>query len=149
MPHYLLDTNILLRLSDSSASEHNLVLDAVDRLTLQGDQCVITSQVLVEFWVVATRPISVNGLGWTPERTRTSITELLSQFALLPETDEIFTTWLDLVTSYQILGKRTHDLRLIAVMLTHQITHLLTLNVRDFPNVAGITIVHPQNLLNL
>jgi len=30
--------------------------------------------------------------------------------------------------------------------LTHQITHLLTLNPRDFPGNLGITIVQPQDL---
>jgi predicted nucleic acid-binding protein len=90
----------------------------------------------------------VNGLGWTTEQTHLELLQLLSQFELLPENDEIFSTWLDLVTNYQIMGKRTHDLRLIAVMLTQHITHLLTLNVRDFPSIPDITIVHPQDLLN-
>lgn len=148
MPQYLLDTNILLRSRDPNSPSHQLVSECVDCLVLEGNSCVITSQVLVEFWVVATRPISVNGFGWTPEQTRIQIGQLLSQFDLLPETDEIFTTWLDLVTTYRILGKRTHDLRLMAVMLTHQITHLLTLNPRDFPNNSGITIVEPYDLLN-
>ncbi|MBW4539356.1 MAG: hypothetical protein KME43_09430 [Myxacorys chilensis ATA2-1-KO14] len=52
------------------------------------------------------------------------------------------------MTIYRVMGKRTHDLRLIAVMLTHQITYLLTLNPRDFPSDSGITIVQPQNLSN-
>ncbi|KAM3101585.1 hypothetical protein ACKFKF_07530 [Phormidesmis sp. 146-12] len=76
--------------------KHTLVLYTVDRLVLQHNPCVITAQVLVEFWVVATRPISVNGFGWTTEQTRTKIAQLLSQFDLLPETEAIFTTWLDL-----------------------------------------------------
>lgn len=40
---------------------------------------VITAQVLVEFWVVATRPIAVNGLGWSAEQARTQIAQLLVQ----------------------------------------------------------------------
>lgn len=113
MPRYLLDTNILLRSSDPNSLSYQLASECVDRLISQGNPCVIISQVLIEFWVVATRPLEVNGLGWTTERTHTKIAQIISQFELLPETDEIFTTWLDLVTSYQIMGKRTHDLRLI------------------------------------
>ena len=30
----------------------------------QGDECFLTAQVLVELWVVATRPVEVNSLGW-------------------------------------------------------------------------------------
>lgn len=148
MPQYLLDTNILLRSRDPNSPSYQLVSNCVDLLVSRGDSCVITAQVLVEFWVVATRPIPVNGLGWTPEETRAKTAQLLSQFALLPETDDIFTTWLDLVTTYRVMGKRTHDLRLIAVMLTHNVTHLLTLNPRDFPTVPNLTIVQPQDLLN-
>jgi predicted nucleic acid-binding protein len=90
MTAYLLDTNILLRLVDSTAPAHNLVLDAVAAIWGSGNDCVLTGQVLIEFWVVATRPIQV------------------------------------------------------AVMLTHQVTHLLTLNPDDFSGLSEIEVVHPQ-----
>jgi hypothetical protein len=43
----------------------------------RGYECVITAQVLIEFWVVATRPIEVNGLGWSVEKTRAKINRLI------------------------------------------------------------------------
>ena len=63
MNKYLLDTNILLRASDLSSSRYDLAVNSVTSLIAQGHECIITSQVLIEFWVVATRPIEVNGLG--------------------------------------------------------------------------------------
>ena len=63
MKLYLLDTNILLRIADTSSPQHHLVLTAITNILSHGDKCVITSQVLIEFWVVATRPLDVNGLG--------------------------------------------------------------------------------------
>jgi len=35
---------------------------------------------------------------------------------------------------------------LVAAMHVHGVTHLLTLNVRDFARYPGITVVHPQTL---
>jgi hypothetical protein len=41
-------------------------------LLTQGDECFLTAQVLVELWVVATRPVEVNGLGWAVNTVRIS-----------------------------------------------------------------------------
>ena len=62
----LLDTNILLRLVATQAPEHADVVRAVASLLSRGEEPVICGQVLIELWVVATRPASVNGFGWTP-----------------------------------------------------------------------------------
>lgn len=144
---YLLDTNILLRASDPVSSNYTLATEAVDILLLQGNECVITAQVLVEFWAVATRPVNVNGLGWSIEQTSAEIEQILNQFTLLEETPQIFTDWLSYVTTYKVMGKRVHDVRLMAVMLVHGVTHLLTFNTDDFISTAGIAIVHPQTLV--
>ncbi|WP_163699288.1 type II toxin-antitoxin system VapC family toxin [Adonisia turfae] len=63
------------------------------------------------------------------------------------ETSQIFPSWFALVTDNQIKGKRTHDVRIMAVMLTSDIGHILTLNPDDFSRVPGISIVHPQQVL--
>jgi len=72
----------------------------------------------MEFWVVATRPLAVNGLGWTPQETKLALQMLLNQFKWLEETPDIFRLWFSLATSYNISGKRTHDLRIIAIDLS-------------------------------
>jgi predicted nucleic acid-binding protein len=146
MSPYLLDTNILLRLANTTAPEHPLVSEAVSKLVAQGHEGVITGQVLVEFWVVATRPKDVNGLGWTVENTLASMNTLIDQFELLEENPLILDRWLQLVTTTQMSGKRVHDLRLVAVMQTHQVERLLTLNPKDFANVAGIYVQHPREI---
>lgn len=147
MNFYLLDTNILLRIADTSSSQHPLALAAITNILSRGDKCVITAQVLIEFWVVATRPVEVNGLGWNSQLTDEKICQLISQFRLLEETQEIFTQWYQLVTTYNIKGKRTHDIRLLAVMIVHNIPCLLTFNPDDFISLLSITIIHPNDLL--
>jgi predicted nucleic acid-binding protein len=64
MARYLIDTNVLLRMSNTADAEHGLATDAAAELASRGDTVAITSQVLIEFWAVATRPESSNGLGW-------------------------------------------------------------------------------------
>jgi predicted nucleic acid-binding protein len=94
MAKYLFDTNILLRLSDRISANYALARDATYILIEQGHKCCLTSQIIIEFWVVATRPTEVNGLGWTPERTKNQINQFLTRFTVLEETPEIFTLWL-------------------------------------------------------
>ncbi|MCZ8243530.1 MAG: PIN domain-containing protein [Microcystis panniformis Mp_MB_F_20051200_S9] len=148
MANYLFDTNILLRLSDRISANYALARDATYILIDQGHKCCLTSQIIIEFWVVATRPTGVNGLGWTPERTKNQINQFLNRFTVLEETPEIFTLWFQLVSDYNIKGKRTHDIRLLAVMKAHNITHLLTFNPDDFLPLPNIIIVQPQDFLN-
>jgi predicted nucleic acid-binding protein len=76
MAKYLLDTNVVLRLSNPSDGQHELVTEAVANLLARADECYLTAQVLIELWVVATRPTNVNGLGWSVEQTRNIIDQL-------------------------------------------------------------------------
>ncbi|GAB4305731.1 MAG: hypothetical protein Fur0025_47800 [Oscillatoriaceae cyanobacterium] len=147
MTKYLLDTNVILRFINPKDVQHNLATDAISYLLTKGNECFLTSQVLIELWVVATRPVEVNGLGWNIAQTRTIVEQLLIRFPLLEESPDIFPNWLDLVTVNRVMGKRTHDMRLVAAMLVHEVTHILTFNPSDFAGTPGITIVLPQELV--
>ncbi|MDX2271412.1 MAG: PIN domain-containing protein [Cyanobacteriota bacterium] len=144
---YLLDTNILLRAADPASSRHHQAVEAVASLLETGWDCVVTAQVLIEFWVVATRPLEVNGLGWTVEHTNSEIGSVLNEFLLLEDSPAIFPLWIDYVTTHQIKGKRVHDVRLQAVMKVHQVTHLLTFNSGDFIPLEGMVIVDPSQVI--
>ncbi len=146
MTKYLLDTNVVMRFCNASDVQHRLATNAVAYLLAQEDECLLTAQVLIELWVVATRPIAVHGLGWTVEQARSTIDQLLDRFPLLEESSQIFPTWLNLVTNSKVIGKRTHDVRIIAAMLAQGISHLLTFNPSDFAITSSITVIHPQEL---
>jgi predicted nucleic acid-binding protein len=147
MKTYLLDTNIILRFSNPSDGQHQLVTNAVAAILANGDECYLAPQVLIEMWVVATRPTDVNGLGWSTTYTRNVIEQLMQRFPIAEETSQLFPTWLDVVSTHKILGKRTHDARIAAVMITTDINHILTLNPSDFSNIPEITVVHPQSIV--
>ncbi|MCU0535471.1 MAG: PIN domain-containing protein [Hydrococcus sp. Prado102] len=149
MTSYLLDTNVVMRFCNPSDVQHQLATDAISRLLAQTDECFLAAQIIIEFWVVATRPTEVNGLGWTTEQTRSTIDQLLDRFPLLEESPQIFPHWLNLVTNKKVRGKRTHDARIIAIMLANGMTHILTFNPSDFAGISNITIIHPQELMTL
>jgi len=65
---------------------------------------------------------------------------------MLDDRSDIFPIWLQWVKQYDVQGKKVHDARLVAVMQTHNITHLLTFNIADFQRFAEITVVHPSEV---
>ena len=92
---------------------------------------------------MATRPESANGLGFTSEEAIVAAREIEELFDLLPETPAVYPQWRTLVARYAVCGKQVHDTRLVAAMLVHGVTHILTLNGTDFRRFPGITIVEP------
>ncbi len=146
---YLLDTGILLRIVDTSDQLHDLVRRAVEALAIQKEGLFITNQNVAEFWNVATRPLTANGLG-LPAATVADLLENIIEptFGLLIETDGLFVEFKRLGRKYQFLGKQAHDARLVAMMLCWKVEKLLTLNDRDFRRYEpeGIVVVHPSSL---
>ncbi len=144
---YLLDTNILLRASDPGSSKYMVTMSSLAKLLAHGEPIYITAQNLIEFWAVATRPLSARGLGWNIAKTRTEIDKITRQFILLGDNADVFDHWLRLVTSYRVSGKQVHDARLVAVMQAYSINHILTFNIKDFRRyTAIITPVHPRDV---
>ena len=146
MSTYLLDTNVVVRLLEPSAPEHRLVKHSIRRLLLDGHALVLAPQVLTELWVVATRPVDVNGFGWSPSKTADAIKLLRGQFPLLDEGADTFERWFALVVGTEVRGKRAHDARLAAVLLSNGLAQILTLNIADFAGLPGITPIHPSML---
>jgi predicted nucleic acid-binding protein len=103
----------------------------------------ITSQHLLEFWAVATRPAMENGLGLTVEQAMGQVRDLKRLFALLPETP-LQSEWERLVATYRVSGRNSYDARLVAAMMVHGIGSILTFNVQDFTRYAGITVLDPR-----
>jgi predicted nucleic acid-binding protein len=144
----LLDTNILTRCVQPA---HPLCQPAVDALTLlrqQGDDLCLVPQNFYEFWVVATRPVAVNGLGMSAAQAQAEVARVKQLFTVLDETPAVFARWEQLVVQYQVMGKNAHDARLVAAMLVHGVPLLLTFNVSDFQRYQGITVVSPQDVLS-
>jgi predicted nucleic acid-binding protein len=66
---------------------------------------------------------------------------------LLSQTSTIYTEWEKLVNNYQVKGVNVHDTHLVAAMLVHNLTHIVTFNVNDFRRYQEITAVNPQDII--
>ena len=143
---YLSDTSIVLRLAQPHLPIYQTVLNALSKIRKSGERLVIVPQILVEFWVVATRPTNVNGLGMTTDNAEKELEKLQRLFTVLPENELIFEEWKTLVVKHKVSGKPTHDTRIAAAMIVHKIENILTLNPNDFKRFTEIKAVRPQDI---
>jgi predicted nucleic acid-binding protein len=142
----LVDTNILLRASDANHPLCSVCKSALEEIITRGDIPVGCAQVMIEFWVVATRPLDVNGLGFTSVKAEESLAQAEQMLTFLSEPPDIAEKWRALARDYAVIGKQAHDTRLVAFMLCHSINHLLTLNGKDFARYDFVTCVSPESI---
>ena len=143
---YLADTNIVSRSIVTTDPQHSLIATALQALADRGDRICITSQVLIEFRAIATRPVESNGLGMDASKVAIEIKKLENTFHFFEDAPAIYTRWSELVNKYGVLGKQVHDARLVAVMQVYGVSHLLTLNAKHFARYTEITVVEPGSL---
>ncbi len=135
---YLLDTNILVRLANTSDVQFPVAAKAVLELHRGGEALNITPQVLIEFRNVATRPKKMNGVGLSIEETEGHAATFEARFPFLAETAEVFPAWKAIVRGVGVIGKQVHDARLVAICHVHKVSHLLTFNLTHFNRMTAI-----------
>jgi len=147
---YLLDTGILARLANGKDAQHAVAARAVLELHRRSEVLYVTPQVMTEFRNVATRPVTVNGLGLATVDTEALAATFEVRFPLLPETPDIYPAWKTVVGALGVIGKQVHDARLVAVCHVHAVTHVLTFNVAHFTRLAGfgpgVVVVDPASV---
>lgn len=144
----LVDTNILLRMADRASSRAAECEAALRKLTRTKQDPLVCAQVLIEFWVAATRPPANNGLGMTATAADAFLVEALKTLPCLPEPADIAARWRTRVVRHAVTGKPSHDARLIALMDAHAVTHLLTLDAHDFTRYSDITCLSPLQVVS-
>lgn len=144
---FLLDTNLLTRSAQVDHPQHDVARDSIRVLLLRGDEVHIVPQNLYEFWAVATRPAGENGLGMTPAEAHAEARRLREMFVLLLDERGIFRRWQDLTLAHAVKGKTSHDVRLVAAMIRHQVEHLLTFNSQHFQRFQFIRVHHPDDIV--
>ena len=146
---YLLDTGVLLRLANEVDAQHDVVTNAVELLASQRQKLFTTNQNIAEFWNVATRPTSENGLGRSVDVVAKSIQSIVQPICtVLREHSNHFVELKRLLEAHQIVGKQVHDARLVASMLTWKVDRILTLNEKHFKRfeTEGIFVDTPQTI---
>ena len=143
----LLDANVLLRLSQPGHTHEPVAVHAV-RTLKQDNRLVLVPQTIYEYWVVATRPIEANGLGFEISTAVAERDRFLSLFPLLRDERAIFEQWSHLSADHEVKGPKAHDTRYVAAMMRHGLSHILTFNEKDFRRYAGITVLKPESVGN-
>lgn len=140
----LVDTNVLLRVVEPGHAQHTTAVTALRRLRQAGEILCIVPQVHYEFWVVATRPIAVRGLGMSTTDALQELDRLGPPlFRLLRDERAIYDTWRNLMQTQPTLGKKAHDARLVAAAMRHAMGAILTFNASDFHFFQGLVVLDP------
>ena len=145
---FLADTNVLLRFADRTHPVHPIIRAALRKLRTNGHRVCATPQNFVEFWNVATRPTERNGFGLAPANADRLLRLVERLFPLLPDSPAVYTKWRRLVVSFGVSGIQVHDARIVATMIVHGVTHILTFNTTDFVRYGtrGIVTVDPTTV---
>jgi len=146
LPRYLVDTNVLLRISREADPQHELVGASIKALFKQGSELCFSLQNVAEFWNVCTRPAERNGYGLTTAETNRRVEYIERTMTFLVDSDQVYSIWRQLVLANNVRGVQVHDARLAAIMTAYGVTHILALNQPDFLRYSNIQAVHPNQV---
>jgi predicted nucleic acid-binding protein len=141
----LLDTNLLGRITDSADHQCAAARRAIQVLPARGEPLAIVPQNLYEFWAIATRARTVNGLGMGINQASQWLDYFQRRFVLLPDHNDLVPRWRNLVRTLAITSFRAHDARLVAAMQCYGMTQLLTFNGQDFKSLP-VSVIDPASV---
>ncbi len=87
-----------------------------------------------------------NGLGLSIAQADSHLKRLERFFTFLPDTEEVYRNWRELVVNHSVSGVKVHDAKIVAAMKAHNIQNLLTFNAKDFKRYADIKAVEPKDV---
>ena len=121
---------------------HERARNKLNQLVSDGEILHLSRQIVREVVSVCTlgRNLS-HALSW-PE-LRPHLDAVISQTVLLEDHGGSIRKLIDLAAQHAVLGKQIHDTNIVATMLTHGITRLVTFNPDDFKRFAEIEIIVP------
>jgi predicted nucleic acid-binding protein len=135
------DTNVLLSATDQARETHREALEFLKK-GLSGECRLFASgQIFREYLVVATRPISLNGLGLTPAVACSNLRQFQRIVQMLEETQQTSRRLIELTEKYNRQGKQLHDTNVVATMETHGLSHLKTWNPKDYEVFDRLTLL--------
>jgi predicted nucleic acid-binding protein len=140
----LLDTNILLRLSEK-AHPHNLpAIESLKVLKSSGHAFCIGSQTIAEFMAVATRSLQDRGLGMTPSLADNELSKVITTIDVLYDSASTLAELRKLIVAHGVTGKSVHDTRLVAAMNVNGVKDILTFNGQDFLRFNMVNVLNPS-----
>jgi predicted nucleic acid-binding protein len=144
---YLVDTNVFLRLVPKNDPLRNTALHALEKLRRSNEDLLYTTQLLAEFLTVCTRPATARGgYGLSFQEAERKIRVIERFCRLIPDSLATHVEWRRLIAAYSVKGVEVHDARLVASMVVHRVTQILTFDVDDFKRYQEIKAVSPADI---
>jgi predicted nucleic acid-binding protein len=137
-----IDTNVLVYANRTGSPHHPDAVELLARAEAHGTRLWISGQVIREYLSVVTRSQGVFvalPMARALERARF----FAQRFWMAEDGRSVRATLLSLLASHPIAGRQVHDANLVATMLAHGITHLLTFNTADFRRFGGLVTIEP------
>ena len=137
------DTNVLVYVSRPAAVEHARALRAVERLRAKSSPLWISRQVLREYLAVVTRP-QATAPGLPMKQALADVQSFRSVFEVADDSPAVLDRLLRILAEHPGAGRQVHDANLVATMVAHGVTRLLTFNTADFRRFGGlVSLVTP------
>jgi len=123
------DTNVLVHASAQGAPEREQARAALARHAAAGEPLCISRQVLREFMAVIMGPQV-----WARAQTAADAAALIlaRDFDILEDGPMVWDRLVYLCRNFAFGGRQVHDANIVATMLAHGESRLLTFNVADF-----------------
>jgi predicted nucleic acid-binding protein len=143
---WFVDTNVLIYATNAHSPWHQQATAVLNAARQRGVNFVISPQILREYLVTATRPAPTPLLRSSEALENVEIYQ--KEFRVVADSPEVSAILVALVRRYDVLGKQVHDTNLVATMLTHCVSYLLTHNVSDFvrfsQEITVIPMIQPE-----
>jgi predicted nucleic acid-binding protein len=140
MSRVFIDTNVLVYADQPHAAFHTIARNALIAFEAAGDEQWISLQVIRDYLPVVTRvnPSAVERVPLSPQIAAVAAARFLDTFRIAPDGLDVATRLLDLIAAHSVVGRRVHDVNIVATLLAHDITRLVTFNPRDFQVFGGL-----------
>ena len=129
------DTNVLVYSTRPSSSFHARATAALAQVLAAEQRLAISRQVIREYLAVVTRP----GGGSEPIAMADVLADIArfgELFEMLEDGPAVTTQLVQLCRGVAVAGRQVHDTNIVATMLAHGETRLLTSNRSDFKRFA-------------
>lgn len=135
------DTNILAYSKLAASPLQSIAQSKLDDLAAAGHPLCISRQILREYLACLSRSSSLTAAIPMPRLIADART-FESQFHVAEDGPGVTAHLLKLLSAIPCAGKQIHDANIVATMLFHGISKLLTHNISDFNRFSGqITII--------
>ena len=140
----LLDTNILIYAANKDSEHHPIAFQIREEALMGKSETCVSLQNLVEFYSIITSSKRVQN-PLSPEIASYEINQYLNndkivKFHFNEQSLKLLT---GLTQKYKVTAQNVYDLKIVATMLTHGVSEIITANETDFIRFSEVKVQNP------